>query len=75
MDVLPFVLPDGSWVIIDLPQGEFTGKLMGHGYQAQEMKYFVLLDDPTGFPQLPEGELVAVVPKDIVRVDARRLND
>lgn len=74
MDVLPFVFPDGSPVIIDLPEKQFTGKLLGSGYQAQEMKYFVLLDDPTGFPKLPPGELVAVVPQDIVRIDAEKLN-
>lgn len=73
MDVLPFVLPDNTFVIIDLPEGQFKGKLIGSGYQSQEMKYFVLLDDPTGFPKLPPGELVAVVPKDIVRADMERL--
>ena len=75
MDVLPFDIANETKVIIDLPEGQFKGTLKGAGWQAQERKYFVFLDDPTGFPNLPPGEYVAVVPKDIVRVDVERLNE
>jgi hypothetical protein len=73
MDTLVSVYPVKTKVLIELPEGEFSGEVTGSGYQSQELKYFVLLDDPTGFPNLPPGELVAVVPTDIVKIDAKRM--
>lgn len=72
MDTLPLVYPDKTKVIIQLPEGEFTGTVIGSGYQSQEMKYFVLLDDATGYPNLPTGEMVVVVPTTIVKFDTAR---
>jgi hypothetical protein len=69
MDTVPFVLPNKTRVIIVMPQGEFKGMITGSGYQSQQMKYFVLLDDPTNYPKMPPGEFVAIVDTDIVKVD------
>jgi len=69
MDTLPFVLPDKTKVIVIMPQGEFKGVITGSGYQAQKMKYFILLDDPTGYPKLPPGARMSIVDEDIIKVD------
>ena len=73
MDALVFDIPVNTKVIIELPQGEFTGTIIGSGTQVKEQKCFVALDNPSIYPNLEVGAKAVIVPKSIVKIDVSKL--
>jgi hypothetical protein len=55
------IIPDKTRVLVDTSAGVYKGIVQGSGYQSQIWTYFVLLDDPTGYPNIPiDAKSIAV---------------
>ena len=63
------IIPNGTKVLIDTNKGVYKGVVEGSGFQAQIWTYFVLLDDPTGYPELLPNAKIVAVPHIKIRVD------
>lgn len=60
----------GTHIIITTPEGDtFKGIVTAKGTQSQKFIYAVQVENPTTYPGMPEGETIAIVPKDSVRLD------
>ena len=67
------ILPKGTPVIVEYVGKEWPGIIRGSGYQGGLYKYFVYLEDSTGFPKTPEGEKIVVVDESTVKVDVSKI--
>ena len=67
------ILPKGTPVIVEYVGKEWPGIIRGSGYQGELYKYFVYLEDSTGFPKTPEGEKIVVVDESTVKVDVSKI--